>query len=411
MKKLSPLSYVVKLLLLALPVSFFVPCPGAVQAQDDTDGGWQAAYWDNLTFAGQPRMTRLEPTIDHNWGEGSPAPGVIAPERFSARWTRSLTLAPGRYRFEAIVDDGVRLWVNDQLVIDQWRVQSRQVYQVNVTVDGGTTPLRLDYFENTGQAEVRLTWQSLDAATATPNQETPARAAPTGGTSMAVGAPVNVWHGEYFDNSLLTDPPSLVRNESQLNFDWGDGSPALGVIAPERFSVRWTRTLSLTPGRYEFTAAVDDGIRLWVDGRLVLSDWTVHSLRALRATVDVVGGATPVRVEYFENSGRAAVQLTWRQVLPSGLPPAADPVPQPPPEAAPVATATVVQARYVNLRSGPGPGFAVVGVLANGEVVQLLGRNMRVTWLVVRLADGRVGWVNSYYLGSATRFWQLPLAS
>lgn len=409
MKVLSNISWVIVLLALSLLVGLFLLPTGTVHAQAATDGGWQAAYWDNLTFAGEPRMTRSEATISHNWGEGSPAPGAIAPERFSARWTRTVALNPGRYRFTVTVDDGVRLWVNGRLLVDQWRVQSRQTYQADVAVDDGMTSLRLDYFENTGQAEIQLTWQPLGAVPVVPDQGAPSGGASAGGTPPAAGAPLNVWHGEYFDNVLLSGPPRLVRNDPQVNFDWGDGSPALGVIAPERFSVRWTRTLNLSPGRYEFTAVVDDGVRLWVDGRLLLDDWRVHSLRSLPVTVDVAGGAVPVRMEFFENSGRAAAQLTWTQVVASAAGPVATAAPQPSTSAGSAPTATIIRARYVNLRSGPGPGFTAMDVLANGEVVQVLGRNMRVTWLMVRLVDGRVGWINSYYLGSDTRFWQLPL--
>lgn len=363
---------------------FFVNV-GAARAQTTGNGRWQAMYWDNVTFAGAPRVTRTEEAINYNWGAGSPAPGIIAPERFAARWTSALALPAGRYRFTITVDDGARLWVNERLVIDEWTVQSRQVYQTEVTVAGGATPVRLDYFENTGLAEIQLRWQRLDSPVTDPG--------------LAEGAPLNVWRGEYFDNLLLTGAPALVRNDEQLNFDWGLGSPAPGVIAPERFSVRWTRTLSLNPGRYQFAATVDDGVRLWIDGRQVLDDWTAQSVRTRRAEVTVVGGATPVRMEYFENTGVAVAQLTWTQLPANGDAPL-------PPDAQ---TATVARARSLNVRRGPGIGFARVTVLGRGAVVELLGRNARATWIQVRLANGQVGWVSGFYLNSATPLTTLPV--
>lgn len=353
---------------------------GLAHAQDPGNERWQAAYWDNVTFAGQPRLTRIEAAINYNWGAGSPAPGIIAPERFAARWTGTLSLPAGRYRFTVTVDDGVRLWVNEQLVLDKWTVQSRQVFQADVTLAGGTTAVRLAYFENTGLAEIQLAWARRNGPS-------------------AEGSPLNVWRGEYFDNVTLAGPPVLVRNDEPLNFNWGAESPAPGVMGPDRFSVRWTRTLSLNPGRYQFTATVDDGVRLWVDGRSVLDDWRVQSVRTLRAEVAVSGGAVPVRMEYFENTGVAEVHLTWTQLQGDA------PAPFPPDGQ----TATVARTRYLNLRSGPGIGFARITLLSRGAVVDLLGRNARATWIQVRLADGTTGWVNGFYLNSATPFTVLPV--
>lgn len=82
-------------------------------------GEWQAAYWDNMDLAGAPLVRRREGTLEHDWGEGSPADGIDS-DRFSARWTRRIEIAAGTYRFAATSDDGVRVWVDDELIIDSW---------------------------------------------------------------------------------------------------------------------------------------------------------------------------------------------------------------------------------------------------------------------------------------------------
>src|SRR4051812_36942067 len=78
-------------------------------------------------------------------------------------------------------------------------------------------------------------------------------------TSTA-NAPTAYWRAEYFNNANLSGTPALVRVEPAIDNEWGDNSPAPGVINPDQFSARWTRTFALTPGRYQFTAMADDGM-------------------------------------------------------------------------------------------------------------------------------------------------------
>lgn len=345
------------------------------------EGAWLGEYFDNAALQGAPVVVRRDDTIDFNWGSGSPAPGQIGEDRFSARWTNQLTLPAGRYRFTINVDDGARLWVNNTLLIDAWRMQALTTYQAEVDLGGGTVPLRLEYFEDRGGALIELRWARLDAATPEPD---------------AVGAPVNVWRGEYYDNVTLDGAPAFVRNDDQLNFDWGAGLPAPAQLGNDRFSVRWTRTLSLAPGRYEFTATADDGVRLWVDGQLVINEWAVQSAQAFTALVDVTGGATPVRLEYFENTGAALARLTWVRADGGATAPTG------------ARTARMTGANFLNVRNGPGVGFNRIAVLARGDVVDLLGRRPGSLWVQIRLNDGRTGWVNSRYLTSNVPLTDLP---
>ncbi len=82
---------------------------------------WDASYWNNKELSGDPALVRSEPAIDHDWGAGSPAPGVIGIDNFSARWTRVVDFpTTGVYRFKATTDDGMRMWVDDVLIIDSW---------------------------------------------------------------------------------------------------------------------------------------------------------------------------------------------------------------------------------------------------------------------------------------------------
>jgi hypothetical protein len=119
---------------------------------------WRGEYFNSMTLSGSPTLIRDDATISFNWGGGSPAPGVIGADRFSARWTRTLDLSAGWYRFVMTVDDGGRLWVNNHLLIDAWRDQPATTYTGDIYLPGGAIPLRMEYYENGGGAIAQLAW-------------------------------------------------------------------------------------------------------------------------------------------------------------------------------------------------------------------------------------------------------------
>lgn len=98
--------------------------------------------------------------IDLNWGTGSPGPGVPT-HNFSARWQRYIWFELGTYRFTVFADDGVRLWVDDRLLIDQWQDPQVATLQADVTLSQGYHRVRLEYYEASGSAAVRLSWAAL----------------------------------------------------------------------------------------------------------------------------------------------------------------------------------------------------------------------------------------------------------
>ena len=89
---------------------------------DPTDNGQPgllAAYYNSVDLSGSP-VFRFDSNIDFNWGAGSPMPS-ISPDNFSVRWIGKLIPQYNEsYTFHTVTDDGVRLWVNDELLIDKW---------------------------------------------------------------------------------------------------------------------------------------------------------------------------------------------------------------------------------------------------------------------------------------------------
>ncbi|MFW6062843.1 MAG: PA14 domain-containing protein [Chloroflexota bacterium] len=266
---------------------------------------WQATYWNNVQLSGEPVLTRTENELDHNWGGEAPAEGVSA-DRFSARWTTTLNLPAGRYRFTATMDDGMRVWVDELLLINSWRVQSPRTTEAEIELEGGPVPVRVEYFDNSERAIAQLSWEPVRV----------------GGS----------WYGEFFDNAALSGSPVLVRNDPFIDFNWGQDSPAPSELDPDRFSARWRRTLDLDRGLYRFQVTVDDGARLWVNDELLIDAWRPQPLTTVQEDIFVEGGAVPVRLEYFENAGLAQIELGWTRIAeePTSTPsPTPTPVPRP----------------------------------------------------------------------------------
>ncbi len=123
----------------------------------------------------------------------------------------------------------------------------------------------------------------------------------------------SMWQGEYFNNMKLEGEPVLVREDHEINFDWGFGSPS-PEINIDNFSVRWTRKADFPPGLYRFTVMSDDGVRLWVNERLVISAWYDHSQMTFRREMELPGGAVNLRLEYYENDMAALIKCYWERI-------------------------------------------------------------------------------------------------
>lgn len=244
---------------------------------------WKGEYWNNRQLEGNPALTRNDVSLDFNWGTAAPNLGLPV-DNFSARWTRTATFEAATYRFRLLFDDGARLWVDNQLVIDEWRDGSEREKTVDIPLVAGDHSLRVDYYESSGQARLRFSWEKVTPVFAD-------------------------WKGEYWNNINLTGNPIFIRNDPQIDFDWQYNAPAVGLPV-DNFSVRWSRSLDMTTGVYRFSAIADDGIRIFVDDALIMDEW--HTSRGDRTyTVDVSVGAGrhTIRAEYYENGGIALVKM------------------------------------------------------------------------------------------------------
>ena len=264
---------------------------------------WRAEYFNNRDLTGSPVLVRDDNNIDFNWAGGSPQPGLVNLDNFSARWTRSLDLVAGNYRFTVTVDDGARLWVNNQLLIDKWRDQAVTTYVQTIALPGGPVPVRLEYYEGANVASIRLAWERTDNSTGN-----------SGGSGSIDNSdfqpdPTGRWRGEYFNNPNLSGDPVRVHHDSEINFNWGNDAPS-GSVNADNFSVRWTNTLDFPrTGNYRFETETDDGVRLYVDDQPVIDQWHTMARKRYRYDAQISQGKHRIRMEYFDAGGSAYARL------------------------------------------------------------------------------------------------------
>jgi len=396
--------------------------------------------FDNL------KLSRTDGTVNFDWGTGSPD-AALGVDNFSVRWSGKLLAKYSEtYTFHATSDDGVRLWINGQQILNGWWDHSATEFQGNITLQAGQTyDLRMEYYENAGRAVSQLRWSSrsqakevipqsqlflpssqvsrdtiaptatantsnLTAATTVPYRFTvtysddrgidattidnndirvtttngfnqlarlvSVTAATNGIARLAtyqIDAPGGTWDStdngtytialqsnqikdtsgntaaaktlgsfqvniapspivangnglkaEYFDNIDFTNL-KLNRTDASVNFDWGYGSPDAS-IQPDTFSARWTgQVLAKYSETYTFSTTSDDGVRLWVNGQKIIDRWVNQAATEVTGSITLQAGQKyDIRLEYYENGGRAVSKLAWssrsqiKEIIPQG---------------------------------------------------------------------------------------------
>lgn len=166
--------------------------------------GLRGEYFDNNRLDGAPRVVRTDPRVDFGWTLNAPARGIPF-DWYSVRWTGRLTVpAGGVHRLGVEANDGYRLYLDGRLVVDDWEKRSYGSRLAPVTLGPGSVhDIRLEYFESTGNARVKLVWDAgvandwrakIDSAVAIARQ-----------SDVAVIA-AGIEEGEFRDRALLSLP-------------------------------------------------------------------------------------------------------------------------------------------------------------------------------------------------------------
>jgi chitodextrinase len=440
-------------------------------------GVFTACYFNNVSLTGNPVFIRTDSQINFSWGKQSPDPS-LSPMNFSARWQGNFVFSGGSYTFTAVASDGMRLYLDGNLILGRWSDQPPTTYTVSQTVSAGTHLVAVEYYDWNGTATAQLSWKSntapppvpvISSFTAAPasvsagqpvtlswtvsgasalslsngigdvtGQTTvivnPAASAiytltasNAAGSSMATAAvtvsmapdttppsvPILIsavarnanevdiawaastdnvavagyqilrngsvlgnipasslnyadttvsanttysyavkaydaagnysaagnalsvttpgvspppgscpppatgaFTGCYYSNTTLSGNPAFVRTDNQINFYWGNESPDPSLL-PLDFSARWQGNFMFSSGVYKFTLITSDGMRLYIDGNMVFSQWRDQSANMYVVSQSLSAGTHLIVVEYYEVLGGATAQVAWQNTSPA----------------------------------------------------------------------------------------------
>jgi uncharacterized protein YraI len=267
---------------------------------------WRAQGYANPDLAGSPTVTFDTATIAYDWGAGSPNPALPS-NNFSLRFERTISFAPNLYRLEAIFDDGVRVYVGGQLVIDDWREGTARsaAWQGNLA---GELPLRVDYVEYSGLAKLYFSYR-----------QAPSSPAPT--PAPLAQSPSGAWIATYYGNPTLSGPALLSRTEQRgdpypLNYEFSLGSAVPGVVPEDNWSARWQGRFYFEAGDYRFQARGNDGVRVYLDGIRIIDAWPNTQDTVSNVFYGLGAGEHEVTVDFYDIGGLAWVRAWWERLLP-----------------------------------------------------------------------------------------------
>ncbi|NET91321.1 MAG: DUF4114 domain-containing protein [Kamptonema sp. SIO1D9] len=312
-----------------------------IEQNPTTVPGLKAEYFNNLDLTDY-QFTRTDNQIDFDWSTDTPDPN-IENDTWSVRWTGQIeALYTEEYTFTSAADDGMRVWINNQLIIDNWddgdegSSTRTKTGTINL-VAGEKADIKVEYRDRWWTANAQLYWESISQTQ---------QIVPESAFSYTFTPPPPPGNGtglkaEYFDNLDLTNP-ILTRTDNQINFDWSTDTPDPN-IENDTWSVRWTGEIeALYTEEYTFTSAADDGMRVWINNQLIIDNWDDgdegSSTRTKTGTINLVAGEkADIKVEYYDRWWTANAQLYWestnqfREIIPQSQLYEPETLPPPPP--------------------------------------------------------------------------------
>jgi uncharacterized protein YkwD len=118
--------------------------------------------------------------------------------------------------------------------------------------------------------------------------------------------------GCYYSGIDLSGTPVFVRTDNQINFDWG-GTPPAPSVPSDNYSVRWQGNFNFGGGDYTFTATTSDGMRMYVDGYMVMDRWRDQSATTYRIRQTLSPGTHLITVEYYAHGDWSTAHVSWGQ--------------------------------------------------------------------------------------------------
>lgn len=324
-----------------------------------TISGWTAQYYGNPTLGGLPTAITAEEQIQHDWGTAAPFPSVPTND-FSARWTTTATLAADTYQLSVRADDGVRVQIDGQTVLDRWQQGGGVGDTVtrDVTLSAGTHNITVEYYELGGDAFVSFEMATVQQVT---------EAATLNGTPIApLSTPIPAATPSSSGGSVVVSAPAYTN--------------ANGTVSAYRLNMREEPT---TNGRVLTKVNRDE--RYAIVGRTADSSWW---------QIDVNGTLGWVSADFMSATNTGAVPVTTTIGVSATRPGTGY-----------FATTTTT----LNLRSEASRRSAILAELPRAAQVEITGRDSTGSWLQVNY-DGKNGWVSRSYVSTSATTTDIPIA-
>ncbi len=306
-------------------------------------------YYDKKMNAPVAGNMLVNTPIKFSWGDGAPNTGVsgasMKNDNFSVKWVGYIKPKYDEtYTFYLKGKDGIRLTVDGNQIINQWRDRSSPIEKggdIDLTKNDYYS-IQVEYYNASGDASIELMWESPSQ----PKETVPASAFYSFPLFPSDNTPGNI-QGKYWNNTAVSDLPMLSRLEPDIQFNWGSGSTmsdlsTYGTLRPpnggtneninvdagspdptverDTFSARYTGQIESpvsTKADVTFYAKVSDGVRVWINGKRVINGWPKLNTETSQSK-DVTGKFEmepgeryAIRVEYYEGVGDANLNLDW----------------------------------------------------------------------------------------------------
>lgn len=378
--------------LLVLTLLSFVVILASNEGQAFAQSGivWRTQFFNNDYLSGSAVVTRNDAEIAFNWGIGSPASGVNA-DNFTARFTTRAYFENRAYRFSIIADDGVKLIIDDSIVIINTFDNPRpsQTLTANIQLTAGHHNVQLDFREVKGDAFVYLGWLPVNGS------NPPVVVTPLPQTGNIA------WTAQYFNNTSLAGTPIAVQTEYNINHNWGNGVPVSNVPS-DNFSVRWSSVQPLSAGTYRLTVRADDGVRVNINGQSYINEWhPSNGSNSYITNFNLSTGNHSIVVEYYEATDVAMIDYSLIRTD--------NVVNNPPPSTGSSNARIVVTTSQLNVRQSPSIVGTILTRIARNQSYAIVGRNLDSSWWQINV-NGTVGWVNAFYT-SASNIQTVPVTN
>jgi len=232
---------------------------------------------------GSEPLRRRDAALDLVWPADLPSAAV--PERIE--WTGGLRIpASGVYAFR--VEGGLQVEMDGRPLVGDSRFLGKGLHALRVVQEAVLSP---------GREVARLLW----TVPGQPEAVVPPEAL------FAVGPPPNGLLGRYFRGEAWEGEPVFEQVSPLILFAWPEPEPWFGP-----FSAQWTGSIEVPrDGGYFFRVHADDGVRLWLDGRIVGESVKPDTVNLVEVSVNLTAGRHPIQLDYFQRGGGKALELWW----------------------------------------------------------------------------------------------------